>query len=105
MESDSGVRLTELRVDGGASRNNLLMQIQADLLGCPATRPANTETTVLGATYLAGLATGYWPDQQTIAKQWAVDRRFEPVIAADERQARLAGWRRALDRARHWETA
>ena len=105
MESDSGVRLTELRVDGGASRNNLLMQIQADLLGCPVTRPANTETTVLGATYLAGLATGYWPDQQTIAKQWAVDRQFEPVIAADERQARLAGWRRALDRARHWETA
>ncbi len=104
MESDSGLPLKELRVDGGASRNNLLMQIQADLLGCPVTRPANPETTVLGATYLAGLAVGYWPDNETIAKQWEVDRRFTPAVQAAERKTRQAGWRRALERARSWET-
>jgi glycerol kinase len=104
MESDSGLPLKELRVDGGASRNNLLMQIQADLLGCPVTRPANPEATVLGATYLAGLAAGYWPDHDTIAKQWAVDRQFTPAIQSAERNAKQAGWRRALDRARSWET-
>ncbi len=76
MQSDSGVPLQELRVDGGAARNNLLMQIQADLLGVPVTRPSNAETTVLGATYLAGLAVGYWPDQQSIAKQWKADRQL-----------------------------
>ena len=103
MERDSGVPLTELRVDGGASRNNLLMQIQADLLGCPVTRPANPETTVLGATYLAGLAVGYWPNQEEIATQWAVDRRFTPAIQSSERQLRKAGWKRALERARNWE--
>jgi len=105
MESDSGVQLKELRVDGGASRNNLLMQIQADMLGCPVTRPANPETTVLGATYLAGLAVGYWPNEETIAKQWAVDRRFVPAMDANERRAKQAGWARALERARKWETA
>ena len=105
MESDSGVPLKELRVDGGASRNNLLMQIQADLLGCPVTRPANPETTVLGATYLAGLAVGYWPDEKTIAKQWAVDRRFIPEMDAGDRRLKQAGWTRALERARNWETA
>ena len=103
MQSDSGVPLQELRVDGGAARNNLLMQIQADLLGVPVTRPSNAETTVLGATYLAGLAVGYWPDQQTIATQWAVDRRFQPQRDEAWRQERQAGWRRALERARHWE--
>ncbi|HEY6989182.1 MAG TPA: glycerol kinase GlpK [Bryobacteraceae bacterium] len=105
MECDSGVAVKELRVDGGASRNNLLMQIQADLLGCPVTRPANPETTVLGATYLAGLAVGYWPDENTIAKQWAVDRRFSPNMGAGERESKRAGWQRALERARNWETA
>jgi glycerol kinase len=103
MEADSGVPLTELRVDGGASRNNLLMQIQADLLGCTVTRPANPETTVLGATYLAGLAVGYWPNQEAIATQWAVDRRFTPAIQGSERQSRRARWKRALERARNWE--
>jgi glycerol kinase len=100
METDSGVPLKELRVDGGAARNNLLMQIQADFLGVPVTRPSNPETTVLGATYLAGLAVGYWPDQETIAKQWQADRRFEPSIDALERRERHAGWTRALERAR-----
>ena len=100
METDSGVPLKELRVDGGAARNNLLMQIQADLLGVPVTRPSNPETTVLGATYLAGLAVGFWPDRETIAKQWQVDRRFTPAIDETERRARHAGWSQALARAR-----
>ncbi len=104
MQSDSGVPLQELRVDGGAARNNLLMQIQADLLGVPVTRPSNPETTVLGATYLAGLAVGYWPDQDAIAKQWAADRRFHPAIDARIREERRAGWSRALERAMHWES-
>ncbi|HEY3456494.1 MAG TPA: glycerol kinase GlpK [Bryobacteraceae bacterium] len=100
METDSGVPLKELRVDGGAARNNLLMQIQADLLGVPVTRPSNPETTVLGATYLAGLAVGFWPDRETIAKQWRADRRFTPAIDENERRARHAGWSQALARAR-----
>ncbi len=104
MESDSGVSVKELRVDGGAARNDLLMQIQADLLGVPVTRPANPETTVLGASYLAGLAVGYWPDRDTIQRQWTADRRFKPLLGKAERGARQAGWRRALDRSRKWET-
>jgi glycerol kinase len=105
MESDSGVPLKELRVDGGAARNNLLMQLQADLLGCRVTRPLNPESTVLGATYLAGLAVGYWPDQETIARQWQADRAFEPAIDAHERTFRRAAWTRALERSRAWEIA
>jgi glycerol kinase len=105
MESDSAVALKELRVDGGAARNNLLMQLQSDLLGCQVTRPSNPESTVLGATYLAGLAVGYWPDQETIARQWQAERRFEPGITPEERKLRRAAWSRALDRARAWETA
>lgn len=105
MEEDSGIRLTELRVDGGAARNNLLMQMQADLLGVTVTRPANPETTVLGATYLAGLAVGYWPDRESIAKQWKAERRFAPVAGTQEMARRKAGWQRALERVRNWETA
>ncbi len=105
MESDSGVPLQELRVDGGAARNNLLMQIQADLLGVPVTRPANPETTVLGATYLAGLAVGYWPDQETIRKQWTAEAQFSPRIDVQQRHERRTGWARALERSRGWETA
>jgi glycerol kinase len=104
MESDSGVPLSELRVDGGAARNNLLMQIQADLLGVPVTRPANPETTVLGSAYLAGLAVGYWPDGESIAKQWQADQRFSPRIQADERDSRRTGWAKALERAKGWES-
>lgn len=102
MESDSGVPIRELRVDGGAARNNLLMQIQANLLNVTVTRPANTETTVLGAAYMAGLATGVWADQETIRKQWVAERRFSPQIDDAERDKRLTGWRRALERARDW---
>jgi glycerol kinase len=104
MQRDSGLGLQELRVDGGAACNNLLMQIQADLLGVPVTRPSILETTVLGATYLAGLAVGYWPDRETIAKQWTADRQFTPAITNEQRRERQAGWTRALERARKWET-
>jgi glycerol kinase len=104
MENDSGVPLRELRVDGGAARNDLLMQIQADLLGVPVTRPANPETTVLGSAYLAGLAVGYWPNGESIAKQWQAEKRFSPTLQSDERMARRAGWAKALERAKGWET-
>ena len=102
MQKDSKLDLSELRVDGGASRNNLLMQIQADILGVPVVRPKVTETTALGAAYLAGLAVGYWDSIEQISKQWKADRRFEPTISADERQSKLAGWKRAVERSRHW---
>jgi glycerol kinase len=103
METDSGVPLKELRVDGGAARNNLLMQIQADSLGVPVTRPANPETTALGAAYLAGLAVEYWPDQETIAAQWGADRRFTPSITQTVRLERHAAWARARERASKWD--
>jgi glycerol kinase len=102
MEADSGFALSELRVDGGASRNDLLMQFQADMLGVPVVRPKVTETTALGAAYLAGLAVGYYPDRETIAKQWAVDEHFEPRMKTEQREALLHDWRRALERAKNW---
>ena len=104
MQIDSGVPLAQLRVDGGAAANNLLMQIQADVLGIPVVRPKNAEATVLGAAYLAGLAVGYWPDIKTIAQQWQVDRVFEPQIDAATRTRVRANWHKALSRAQDWET-
>jgi glycerol kinase len=105
MRADSGLVLTELRVDGGACRNNLLMQMQADLLGLPVVRPLVTETTALGAAYLAGLAVGYWDSIEEIAGQWRSERRFDPAIGPDERAERRHRWTRAVERARRWETA
>ena len=102
MSRDSQISLKELRVDGGASRNNLLMQMQADFLGVPVVRPQVTETTALGAAYLAGLATGYWRDADEIASQWQVDRRFEPRMPAADRVAKLARWREAVEHAKGW---
>ena len=102
MSRDSGIALTELRVDGGASRNDLLMQLQADLAGVPVVRPQVTETTALGAAYLAGLATGVWAGGADIAEQWAMDRRFEPRLPEPARRQRIARWRDAVDRARGW---
>ncbi|ADV66333.1 glycerol kinase GlpK [Deinococcus maricopensis] len=103
MEHDSGAALKELRVDGGASTNNTLMQFQADVLGVQVVRPKVTETTALGAAYLAGLAVGYWSSTEEITTQWAEDRCFEPQMTADERSARMAKWRRAVERARDWD--
>lgn len=104
MHADSGLSLQALRVDGGAVRNDFLMQFQADILGVPVQRPAVTETTALGAAYLAGLAAGFWSSQDQIARQWVVERTFEPVMSVDHREALYAGWRRAVDRARAWAT-
>jgi glycerol kinase len=103
MHADSGLDLQALRVDGGAVRNDFLMQFQADILGVPVQRPAVTETTALGAAYLAGLATGFWLSQEEIAQKWAVERTFEPAMPAERRDALYAGWRRAVERARAWE--
>jgi glycerol kinase len=102
MTSDSGIALTELRVDGGATANDLLMQIQADLLGVPVVRPCVTETTALGAAFHAGLAVGFWEDEAQIASLWKRDRTFEPRIPRDLAIARLAEWRRAVERSRDW---
>ena len=102
MQKDSKIKLTELRVDGGASKNNLLMQMQADFLGIPVVRPRITETTALGAAYLAGLAVGFWKSIEEITSQWAIDRRFEPAMNEIDRQAKLARWHQAIERARGW---
>ena len=102
MALDSGIALTELRVDGGATANDLLMQTQADLLGVPVVRPRVTETTALGAAYLAGLAVGFWKDEAEIASLWARDRAFEPRVPREVARARLAQWRRAVERSRDW---
>lgn len=102
MQSDSGLSLSELRVDGGASNNDLLMQMQADLLQAEVVRPAVTETTALGAAYLAGLATGVWSDRGELQTQWQVDKRFGPKIPADLAAERRATWNRAVERAREW---
>jgi glycerol kinase len=91
--------VTELRVDGGACVNDLLMQFQADLLGIPVVRPTVTETTALGAAYLAGLAVGVWPDAGALASQWQVERQFEPLMSRDEAAARMAAWERAVGQA------
>ena len=102
MTRDAGIALTELRVDGGASRNDLLMQMQADFLGVPVVRPRVTETTALGVAYLAGLAVGMWTDGVDISQHWSIDRRFEPRLTEPERQARLARWREAVERSKKW---
>jgi glycerol kinase len=94
--------LSELRVDGGASKNSLLMQFQADLLGIPVVRPKVTETTALGAAYLAGLAVGYWKSEAELSQQWQVEARFEPRLGQDQRLTMLDGWRRAVGRSQHW---
>lgn len=101
MEADSGIRLKELRVDGGASRNDLLMQFQADVLGIPVIRPAVSETTAWGAACLAGLAAGVWRDPSELAKCWQAEKKFTPQNSARE-QARLGEWRRAVERAKAW---
>ena len=100
MESDSGEPLKELRVDGGASMNNFLMQFQADLLGRPIVRPTDSETTALGAAYLAGVATGFFSGQQELESFWQADRRWEPAISEDHRKQLIAEWNQAVARTR-----
>jgi len=102
MAADSAIALTELRVDGGATASNLLMQTQANLLGVPVVRPKVTETTALGAAYLAGLAVGFWSDEDEIASLWSGDRVFDPVMSRDAAAERLGEWKRAVERSREW---
>ena len=102
MQADSGIRLTELRVDGGGTRNDLLMQFQADMLGVRVVRPKIIETTALGAAYLAGLGVGYWKGADEIDAQWQAERIFEPRMARDQAESLRAQWRRALARAADW---
>jgi glycerol kinase len=103
MHKDSGIALHQLRVDGGACANNLLMQFQADILGVPVVRPKGVETTALGAAYLAGLAVGYWKDRTAVQASWQADRVFEPGKSADEVAYRRRRWNEALKRAREWD--
>ena len=102
MEADAGIALTSLRVDGGASANNYLLQTMADISGAPVLRPRCLETTALGAAYLAGLAVGYWAGAGEVARNWSVDSTFRPAISADERARRLRGWNKAVRCAYHW---
>jgi glycerol kinase len=102
MQKDAGRPLLELRVDGGATANDLLMQFQADVLGVPVVRPAVTETTALGAAYLAGLAVGFWSSLAEVSANWQVGRRFEPGMGRDEAAGRMRSWARAVERAKGW---
>ena len=102
MQADAGIQLSELRVDGGATQNNLLMQFQADILGVRVVRPRVFETTALGAAYLAGLAVGYWRDAHEISAQWQTERVFEPMMPRAEAARLMEGWQKALTRAKAW---
>jgi glycerol kinase len=103
MQRDAGLKLSQLKVDGGAAVNNALMQFQADLLGTTVCRPKVAETTALGAAYLAGLAVGYWQNQHDVTGNWALDRRFEPACDAKKRDALYQQWQRAVERSRDWQ--
>ena len=102
MEADSGIQIKELRVDGGATVNNQLMQFQSDILNCKVVRPIITETTALGAAYLAGLAVGYWKNIDDIQQQWQVDKAFAPQIKEDKRNELVKGWQRAVKASIAW---
>jgi glycerol kinase len=104
MHADAGIRLAELRVDGGAARNDLMMQFQADLLSVPVVRPSVTETTAIGAAYLAGLAVGFWKTPQEVSAQWQVERRFEPQMPVSQASNLRERWKTALERAKRWES-
>lgn len=104
MQEDSGIKLQSLKVDGGAVVNNFLMQFQADILGVPVVRPVVTETTALGAAYLAGLALGYWSGKGEISKKWNIDRTFTPEMETEAKEQKYKGWKKAVSRALNWET-
>ena len=103
MQKDAGVRLSSLKVDGGASVNNQLMQFQADILETTVQRPVVSETTALGAAYLAGLAVGVWQDTADVSKNWVLDRQFEPSLDEQERDRQYRRWQSAVGRALDWE--
>ncbi len=102
MEADSGIRLSALKVDGGASANDFLMQTQADIINAPVNRPQCVETTAMGAAYLAGLAVGYWASKEDVVKNWAIDKIFEPAIEEEERFRKIKGWNKAVKYSFGW---
>lgn len=102
MEADAGIRLNGLKVDGGASANDFLMQTQADMIQAPVKRPSCVETTAMGAAYLAGLAVGYWRDQEEVKANWSIDRTFEPEIPVEEQEKRMKGWKKAVRYSFNW---
>lgn len=104
MQKDSGIKLAALKVDGGATKNNFLMQFQADIIGTEVFRPVVVETTALGAAYLAGLAVKFWTNKEEIAKNWAIERAFKPEYTQDLRTAKYTKWQKAVERAKNWET-
>ena len=105
MEEDSGIKLRTLKVDGGAVSNDFLMQFQSDMLGVPVERPVFTETTAMGAAFLAGLAVGFWTDRTEIATRLEIDRRFAPAMPVELREKKYRGWKKAVERSRSWEDA
>lgn len=102
MEADSGISLSALKVDGGASANDFLMQTQADIIQAPVNRPQCVETTAMGAAYLAGLAVGYWKDKEDVIQNWAIDRTFNPMISEEKRDEKVKGWNKAVKRSFDW---
>ena len=103
MEKDSGIELQTLKVDGGAVANDFLMQFQSDLLAVPVDRPEITETTALGAAYLAGLAVGFWDSKEDVVEKWIMDKQFTPVMTDELRHSKYDGWKKAVDRSKGWE--
>ncbi len=102
MEDGSGVKLNALKVDGGACKNNFLMQFQADLINAPVHRPVCVETTAMGASYLAGLAVGFWSSKQDVIKNWAIDKEFKPDMDASVREQEVKGWKKAVNSTLGW---
>ena len=102
MKADSGIRLSALKVDGGASANDFLMQTQADIINAPVNRPQCVETTAMGAAYLAGLAVGYWQSKEDVIRNWKIDRTFTPSICEEDRQKKIKGWNKAVKYAYGW---
>jgi glycerol kinase len=102
MKADSGIDLAALKVDGGASANNLLMQMQADISNAPVNRPMCVETTAMGAAYLAGLAVGYWASKEDVLQNWAIDRTFTPEITDEERNKKVRMWKKAVTYSFNW---
>ena len=102
MKADSGIKLSTLKVDGGASANNFLMQSQADMIDAPVNRPLCVETTAMGAAYLAGLAVGYWKNKEDVIKNWTIDKIFTPNISKEERERKIKGWNKAVKYAYGW---
>ena len=103
MKDDAGIEIASLKVDGGASVSDLMMQFQADILNTPVYRPENTETTVTGAAFLAGLAVGYWSSKKEIKKVWQINKIFTPAMEEAERSKLYAQWQKAVERSRNWE--